>query len=298
MKADVVIIGGGPAGLTAGIFASRAGQKVLCIEKLAFGGQASLSYEIANYPGLENISGADLANKMYTHAKNLGVNFENAQVIQLKQIKSGFSIKTKNATHNAKKVIIANGLKRRTLNLSGEGELTGKGISYCASCDGGFFKNKTVAVVGGGNTAMEDVAYLSHLAKKIYLINRSENFRANQFELNKIKANKKVEILENAVVTKLFGTEYLTGVEVSVLGKKQQLKIDGLFVAIGGVPDLDFVTFDIARDNFGYIKVDENMRTSVKNLYACGDVIHKNFRQVVTACAEGAIAGNACIEGK
>ncbi len=297
MKVGVVIIGGGPAGLSAGIYAGRAGLDVLCIERLGVGGQASLSYQIANYPGFANISGADLAEKMYKHALDAGVKFEFADVIALKRLKSGFSVKTKKQTYQAQKVIIACGCKTRKLGLNNEQRLTGHGVSYCASCDGGFFKNKKVAVVGGGNTAVEDVEYLNKIAGKIYLINRSEHFKANEFALNKIKKFKKLQILTNANVVELYGQDNLTGIKVNQKGKEFDLDVDGIFFAIGSVPYLDFVKFDLAVDSYGYIKVDENMKTSVDGLYACGDIISKNLRQIVTACAEGAIAGNSCVGG-
>ena len=186
MKYDVVIIGGGPAGLSAGIFASRAGLKTLCVEKLCCGGQACISPEIANYPGLGLISGFDLGQKMSEDATKAGVEFEYATVQKLTQTKTGFCIKTKSNTFSCKKVILACGAKTRQLSLPNEQNLIGKGVSYCASCDGAFFKGKNVAVVGGGNTAITDVVYLARLAKKVYLIHRRNEFRANANEVNNI----------------------------------------------------------------------------------------------------------------
>ncbi len=298
MKVGVVIIGGGPAGLSAGIFAGRAGLDVLCFEKLGIGGQAALSFEIANYPGFENISGFDLTAKMHKQAEKLGVKFKFETVLALKKLKTGFSVRTNVATYHAEKVIIACGCKTRKLNLPNEQKLTGKGVSYCASCDGGFFKNKIVAVVGGGNTAIEDVRYLNKLASKIYLINRSGKFKAGEFEVAKVRKLKKVSVLTDANVVKLYGDEKLSAIDVDVLGKIKHIKVDGIFFAIGSVPDLSFVKTKIETDDYGYIVVDENMKTSVDGLYACGDIISKNFRQIISACSEGAIAGNSCIEGK
>lgn len=295
MKVSVVIIGGGPAGLSAGIYAARAGLNVICFERLAIGGQASLSYEIVNYPGYESISGADLTAKMHKQAEKLGVKFLFEEVIALKKLKNGFSVKTGKLTYQAEKVIIACGLKTRKLNLENEKKLTGKGVSYCASCDGGFFKGKPVAVVGGGNTAIMDVNYLNKLASKIYLINRTENFKADAFAVNKIKQLKKVEIITNANVVKLNGNEVLNSIVINKNGKNKTLNVSGIFFAIGASPNLDFIKFDLKQDKFGYIVVDNNMQTSEHNLFACGDIISKNFRQIITACAEGAIAGNACI---
>lgn len=298
MNSDVFIIGAGPAGLTAGIFTCRAGLSTICIEKLAIGGQASLSNDIANYPGFDSISGFDLTEKMVNQAKSNGLKLEWGTVKSLTKTKTGFSIKTQDHTYTAKKVIIATGCKTKKLGLKDEERLTGRGVSYCASCDGGFFANKVVAVVGGGNTAIGDVEYLSRLAKKIYLINRSEKFRAGDYAVSKIKKYKNLKILTNAQVVELFGSEKLEAISVKDDEGRKKLAVDGLFIAIGSIPDLDFVKFDLQTDPSGYIIVDDNMRTNIKNLYACGDITNRDFRQIVVACAEGAIAGNSAIEGK
>ncbi len=298
MNSDVFIIGAGPAGLTAGIFTCRAGLSTICIEKLAIGGQASLSNDIANYPGFDSISGFDLTEKMVNQAKSNGLKLEWGTVKSLTKTKTGFSIKTQDHTYTAKKVIIATGCKTKKLGLKDEERLTGRGVSYCASCDGGFFANKVVAVVGGGNTAIGDVEYLSRLAKKIYLINRSEKFRAGDYAVSKIKKYKNLEILTNAQVVELFGSEKLEVISVKDDEGRKKLAVDGLFIAIGSIPDLDFVKFDLQTDPSGYIIVDDNMRTNIKNLYACGDITNRDFRQIVVACAEGAIAGNSAIGGK
>ena len=295
MVYDVAIIGAGPAGLTAGIYACNAGLSTICFEKLAVGGQASLTYEIVNYPGFEKISGYELAQKMENHAKSCGVEIEYTNVERLNKLKSGFSLKTKAGTYKAKKVIIASGNKVKKLGLDNELQLTGKGVSYCASCDGAFFKNKTVAVVGGGNSSFEYVKYLTKIAKSVYVLNRTDIFRAGEHKLNQMKKMKNVEIITNASVKKLNAKETLQSVDLLVGGKKQNLQIDGLFVAIGHEPDLNFVNFDIALDKAGFIKVDENQKTNVENLFACGDITSKQFKQVVTACADGARAGNSCI---
>ena len=295
MVYDVAIIGAGPAGLTAGIYACNAGLSTICFEKLAVGGQASLTYEIVNYPGFEKISGYELAQKMKNHAKSCGVEIEYTNVERLNKLKSGFSLKTKAGTYKAKKVIIASGNKVKKLGLDNELQLTGKGVSYCASCDGAFFKNKTVAVVGGGNSSFEYVKYLTKIAKSVYVLNRTDIFRAGEHKLNQMKKMKNVEIITNASVKKLNAKETLQSVDLLVGGKKQNLQIDGLFVAIGHEPDLNFVNFDIALDKAGFIKVDENQKTNVENLFACGDITSKQFKQVVTACADGARAGNSCI---
>lgn len=295
---DVVIIGAGVAGLTAGIFTTRAGLKTLCLEKLAVGGQASLTYNIENFPSYASISGFDLVNKILEQAKSSGLIFKEENVISLTKKRKIFVIETKSNVYQAEKVILACGNKARKLGLENEERLTGRGISYCASCDGAFFKNKAVAVVGGGDTAVSDVEYLTRVAKKIYLINRSEKFRAGKRKIDNLSKLKNVEILKNAKVVELIGKDKLEGIKIDLAGKKKSLKIDGLFVAIGHIPDLSFLKIDIKLDNLGYIIVNEDMQSSEKNLFAAGDIVSKKFKQIITACSDGAIAGNSCVGEK
>ncbi len=292
MKYDVAVIGGGPAGLTACIFTARAGVSTICFEKLAIGGQASLSADIQNFPGIKSISGFELTQKMYEQAKELGTEFVFGDVLKLKKLKTGFSIKTKTQTYQAKKVIIAVGNVPRKLGL-GEEKFIGRGISYCASCDGNFFKGKQVAVLGGGDSAFSYVEYLSRLATHVYLINRSEKFRAQTYRVENVKKLKNVTILTNTQIKALNGDDVLTSLTLS---SGEELRIDGLFVAIGHIPNLNFMDFEIATDLNGYIIVGKDMCTSETNVYACGDIISKHFKQVITACADGAIAGNSCVE--
>lgn len=295
MKYDVLIVGAGPAGLSAGIFCMRAGLKVACLESFSAGGQLALTVNINNYPGVGDISGFELANRIKEHAISCGVEIINATVTKLSKTKTGFVAISKNNKFEAPQAIIACGCKLRGLGLPNEKQLTGKGVSYCASCDGGFFKDKVVAVVGGGRTAEEDVHYLSRIAKKIYVINRREVFRAGENALANMKKLKNVQIVAPAQVVELRGDEKLEGIVIDHNGTKKSIKLDGLFIAIGSEPNLNFVDFELETDDNGYIEVDEEMRTSVKNVYACGDIISKNFRQVINACAEGATAGNSCI---
>ena len=297
MKYDVAIIGGGPAGLTAGIFTTHAGLSTICFEKLTIGGQASISHEITNYPAFESIGGMDLSEKMFNHCQKSGVKFEFKNVLKVNKLKSGFSIKTKTETYNCKKLIIASGAKARRLNLANEKDFIGRGVSYCASCDGNFFKGKTVAVVGGGYSACEYVDYLAKITKHVYLINRSENFKAGEHRLNEIKKHKNLTILTSSQVVEINGKDVLEEVEIKTNNKTKSLKIDGLFIAIGYEPDLSFLNFEIEKDKLGFILVDEDQKTSVDNVYACGDIVSKKFKQVITACADGARAGNSCIGG-
>lgn len=297
MKYDVIIIGAGPAGLTAALFASRAGLKVMCIEKLVIGGQASLIYKVENFPTYSAIGGFEIMDKIKSQAQGFGTEFKSEHVVKLLSGKNDFDVVTNKSNYKARKVIIACGCKTRKLGLDREQELTGKGVSYCASCDGGFFKDKVVAIVGGGDTAMQDAEYLSRLATKVYVLNRTEKFKAEKYKLNNVKKLKNVEFILNAQVTRLLGKEKLEGIEIKHGEQTKRKKVDGLFVAIGQYPELEFVDFAIDKDEMGYLKVDENQLTSVKNLYACGDITSGNFKQIITACAEGARAGNSCTKG-
>ena len=291
MKFDVAVIGGGPAGLSAAIFTTRAGLSTICFEKLVVGGQAALSYDISNYPGFKSISGFDLTQKMFEQAKECGTTFTFGEVEKIKKTKTGFSIVTKTEKYLANKIIISTGTISRKLGLNEE-KFIGRGVSYCASCDGNFFKGKNVAIVGGGDSAFEYAEYLSRIAKKVYLLNRSDKFKANNFRVEKAKQIKNLEIMANVQVQNLIGEETLSAV---TLNNNKTLTIDGLFVAIGHDPKLDFLDFEIDRDKNGYIVVDEYMKTSEKNVYACGDIVSKHFKQVITACSDGAIAGNSCV---
>lgn len=297
MNFDVIIIGAGPSGLTAGIYTCRAGLRSACFEGLAIGGQASLSYDISNYPGFNSINGFELMDKIHKHATEVGLTTIYERVIGLKKVEDGFELRTKDKVYHSKKVIIASGCVARQLGLDNERSYIGKGVSYCASCDGAFYKDKIVAVVGGGDSAMEYVDYLSNIAKKIYLINRSERFKAGEHKLKKAQAINNVEIITNAQVVELHGDKHLKRIEIDKLGDRELIDVDGLFIAIGHEPRLDYLDIDLELSEHGYIKVDSNMCTNIEGLYACGDVIDKDFRQVITACADGAVAGNSCIRG-
>ncbi len=291
MKFDVAVIGGGPAGLSASLFTTRAGLSTICFEKLVVGGQASLSHDIGNFPTYESISGIDLTQKMFNQSKNSGTEFCYSAVQKVKKTKTGFSIKTKKETYTAKKLIVACGTVSRKLGL-GEEKFIGRGISYCASCDGNFFKGKQVAIVGGGDSAFVYAEYLSKLAGKVYVLNRSNKLKASLKRIENVKKLKNVKILMNTEISKLVGDKILEGVE---LNNKKSLDVQGVFVAIGHIPDLDFLDFGLKLDKNGYIVVDNYMKTSEENVFACGDIVSKHFRQIVTACSDGAIAGNSCI---
>ena len=292
---DVLIIGGGPAGLSSAIYASRSGAKTLLLEEFWCGGQTLNTYEIKNYPGFENISGADLSKKMEKQARALG-----AEIIYEKVQNVDFSAKikqifTKKHTFFAKSIILALGAKPKTLGVEGEQKLLGRGVSYCAVCDGEFFKNKVVAIVGGGNSAMEDVAYLTNLASRTYLINRSEKFRAVPTLVENTKAlirANKINLMSSSNVVKIYGTEKLESVDIknSATGEIENLRIDGLFIEIGRAPDTGFLQGKIKLDENGYILADDKLMTSCCGVFAAGDCRQKLVKQIITACGDGAVA--------
>lgn len=291
---DIIIVGGGPAGMSAGIYAARAGRSVLIVESDVIGGQASESYEIENYPGFENIAGPDLMKKMFEQTKKLGVDFLYSMVTDILPGKEQISVICLKEMLTCKRVILAMGTQSRKLNLPNEKAFIGKGVSYCAYCDGNFFKDKTVAVVGGGNTAFEDVAYLSKIAKHIYLIHRNDAFKADDIlydEVQDLVKAKKVEVFTNTVITEIVGDDVINSITIKTNeDKSQDLKVDGVFVAIGRKP-FDQILKGIELDQYGFIKVNEEMETNIPNIYAVGDITSKKIKQIVTACADGAVAG-------
>ena len=291
---DLIIVGGGPCGLSAGVYAGRSGMKTLMLEEYACGGQILNTYEIKNYPGFENVSGPDLAQKMQAQAATLGVEIKFEKAVDFDFSNDVKVVKTSKNQYLSKTVILSLGAGPRKLGLEREDELTGRGVSYCAICDGGFFKNKVVAVVGGGNSALEDAPYLANLAKKTYIINRSQKYRAQQLLVDRALALQdagKLEFVENTVVTKLLGENKLEGIQTKnlVTGEEKEIKIDGLFVEIGRIPNTDLLKSHLELDEYGYIKTDKDLMTSAKGVFAGGDVIQKSLRQIVTAGSDGAV---------
>lgn len=297
MEYDIIIIGAGPAGLTAGIYGAMANKKVLLLEKSYAGGQVAEINNIKNYPGFVEINGYDLSIKMKNQAKNLGVVFKTEEVVSCSLTNDIKTVTTHKDTYSAKAVIIATGAYAKSLDVNNEKQFLGKGLSYCATCDGNFFKDKVVTVVGGGNTSMVDCLYLSNIAKKIYLVHRREVFRAQESTLNKVKAlalgkDAKIEILTNYVVTDLIGDEKLQKIEIlnKLTNEKRYLQTDGIFIAIGRKPDTELFANQVKLTNDGFIETNEKMQTNLKNVYAIGDVRNTTLRQIVTACSDGAVA--------
>lgn len=284
---DIIIIGAGPAGLTAAIYGARANKKVLVLEVLSYGGAIINTPNIENYPVEENISGFDFATKLYNQVINLGVEVKFEKVLKI----NNNEVETNKSKYNTKTIIIATGLNNRKLLLPNEDKLIGKGISYCATCDGAFFKGKDVAVVGGGNTALEDALYLSDICNKVYLIHRRNSFRADDITVNKILERDNIEVLYDSVVTKIDGNNHLENIEIN---NNKKLNIDGLFIAIGKIPTIDFI--DIEKTEEGYIKSDELCHTNIENVFVAGDIRNKSLRQLVTATNDGAIAATEAIK--
>ena len=306
---DILVIGAGPAGLTAAIYARRASKSVLVLEALTYGGQIVNTLEIENYPAEPHISGFDFATKLYNQAKELGAEVRFERVTEIRKGSSDadashFGVITAKSEYEAKTVIIATGSANRKLGISGEEALIGRGISYCATCDGAFYRGKTVAVVGGGNTALEDALYLSDVAGKVYLIHRRDEFRGEEIAAAGLKKKANVEFILNSVVTEL-KEDGGKLVSVTVADAKsiaageptglREIPVDGLFVAVGRIPSNQSFAGLIETDEAGYIKAGENCKTNVPGIFVAGDNRTKEVRQLVTAASDGAIAATAAI---
>lgn len=292
---DIIIIGSGIAGLTSAIYALNNKRKVLILESQTYGGQIINSNIINNYPGFLEISGFDLMTNIYNQVKNLGGVIKYEEVLEITKNKK---VITKNETYEAKSIIISTGLAPRKLNLENEDKFIGKGISYCATCDGSFYKDKVVMVVGGGNTAIEDVIYLSNICKKVYLVYRRKELRKDVNLTEKVKELSNVEIIYNSNIEKLNGDESLNSVDIinKDTEKITNIIIDGLFVAIGKIPSGNIFKDLLNVTENGYIITDEDCHTNIDGIYAAGDIRKKNLRQLVTAASDGAIAAIEAIK--
>ena len=292
--ADIVIIGAGTAGLSAAIYALRAGKSVLILEQLAYGGQIINTPEVENYPGIKSISGFDFAQGLYEQATALGaeLKFEQVTGIEDGAVKK---VKTSGGEYECGAIILATGAKNRPLGLDREQQLIGSGISYCATCDGAFFKGRTVAVNGGGNTALEDALFLSNYCSKVYLIHRRDEFRGEAKQVEKLKAKENIEFVLNSTITELVGDDELSGVKVhdKVSGEDRLIEVEGLFIAIGQMPENAAFAPLIALDGAGYIVAGEDCKTNVEGIFAAGDCRTKTVRQLTTAAADGAVAALA-----
>lgn len=292
---DVIIIGSGPAGMTAAVYASRAGLDTLLIEHDAPGGKMVKTQEIQNWPGIVEANGAELAYKMYTHALSYGANFEADEIekIETNETTKIHTLTGKHKMYATKTVILATGTQERTFDLPNVQKLEGRGISYCAICDGGFYRDKTIAVFGGGYSALEEAIYLTKFAKKVYLIHRRQGFRADQSVVDDARKNPKIEFVLDVVLTEIIEHDNkLTGVKLNNTQTAEQttLDLEGIFIYIGANPRNELIKATATLDEYGYIIVNEKMATNIAGIYAAGDICAKNLRQVVTATSDGAIA--------
>jgi thioredoxin reductase (NADPH) len=293
---DLIIAGGGPAGLTAGLYAGRAMLKTLLVEKMILGGQAASTFLIENYPGFpEGIPGPELSQAMEKQARNFGLVIESGEVGALRPAGKLWEIEAGGRTLRSKAVIVASGVEPNKLGIPGEEELRGRGVSYCATCDGPFFRNQEIAVVGGGDSAVDETLYLTRFASKIYLIHRRNALRAEKILQDRAFKNPKIEILWDSVVAKVVGKNGVDGLEVRNVKTQaaRDLKVGGVFFYVGWLPLTGFLKGIVPLDPAGYVPTDENMATSAPGIFAAGDARKKTLRQVATAVGDGAIAAFA-----
>jgi len=291
---DLIIIGSGPAGLSAAIYAGRAELDTIIIEKAPLsGGQIINTYEVDNYPGIPGISGFDLGIKFREHCDRLNMNFITGEVIKF-HIEEGIKIVSleDGSIYKSKAVIIANGANPRKLMVPGEEKYSGLGVSYCATCDGAFFKNKITAVVGGGDVAVEDAIFLSRICKKVYVIHRRDEFRAAKSYSTKLMERENVEIIWDTVVENIEGDDFVNQIEIKSLktDEVKKIPVDGVFIAVGNIPNSKVYEGIVEMDKSGYIIADENCETNLPGVFAAGDIRTKELRQIITAASDGANA--------
>lgn len=296
---DMIIVGGGPGGYTSALYAARAGFNVLVLEKFSAGGQMALTHQIDNYPGFEDgIDGFSLADKMKKQAERFGARSENAEVIKVNLTVNPKEIETAKGTFLSKTVLLAAGANPRELGVDKESELIGRGVAYCASCDGMFYRGKTVVVVGGGNTAAADAILLSRIAKKVIIIHRRDTLKATRIYHEPLMNTENVEFKWDSTVTELLHEDKITGVKIKNVktGEESIIDCDGVFVSVGRKPATDFLGSQLDLDENGYIIADETTKTSIPGVYAVGDIRTKQLRQVVTAVSDGAMAVHSAEE--
>lgn len=291
-KYDLVIVGSGPAGLAAAIYAERARIRTLVIEKgMVSGGQVLTTYEVDNYPGLPGVGGYDLGTKFREHADNLGAQFAEDEVLRIEDAGDVKRIVCEHETYEAKAVILATGASHRKLAVPGEEELAGMGVSYCATCDGAFFRKKVTAVIGGGDAALEDAIFLSRMCEKVYLIHRRDEFRGAKSIQEQVFSRENIEVVWDTVVERITGTEKVEALTVKNVktGEEREISVSGVFVAVGITPASQAFEGLVEMDH-GYIKAGEDCCTSCPGIFAAGDVRTKPLRQIITAAADGANA--------
>ena len=290
---DVIIIGGGPAGYTAALYAARANLTAMVIEKFAPGGQMATTEIVENYPGfVEGINGFELGMQMKKGAERFGVKTKLAEVKSVELDKNPKLIHTSKDTFQAKTIILALGAYPRELGLPNERNLRGRGVSYCATCDGMFYKDKTVVIVGGGNTAVADAIFLAKICKKVYLVHRRDELRASKTYMESLEKTENIEFIWSSEVVEILADEFVTGVKVKSRNDDsvRMVACDGIFVAIGNVPNTELIQGQVELDEAGYVPADETTRTNIPGVFAVGDMRNKPLRQIVTAVADGAVA--------
>ncbi len=294
---DIIIIGAGPAGITAAIYALRAGVSVTIFDRNLYGGQTAITAQIENYPAIKSITGAMFAQKLYQQAIDLNANILFEEVTSVDFSDAFQTITTNKNTYTAKTVIVATGVKRRELNCEGEKEFAGKGVSYCATCDGAFFRNKNVVVVGGGNTALEDALFLSNQCKNVTLIHRRDTFRAEKYLVDAVLSRDNITILYDSNVKNIKGNHVVNAIDVYHTKQNQitTIETDGVFIAIGYEPDNEMVSHYLNVNTEGYIVSNEYCHTNIEGVFVAGDTRTKPLRQIITACADGAVAGVSAV---
>lgn len=289
---DIIVIGAGPAGLTAAIYALRAGYQVLVLEQAVYGGQVANTPTVENYPAIEKISGYEFANNLYEQAKSLGAEIKFSSVESVDFSKEEKVVNTPKESYSARVVIIANGAKRRLLGCKGEDTFSGKGVSYCATCDGAFYRGKDVAIVGGGNTALEDALFLSNNCKTVHLIHRRDSFRGNRILADSVKARENIVLHYDSEVVEIKGETVVNAITIrnNKTNEESELIVSGVFVAVGLEPDNQIFAPYLKLDEAGYLVAKEDCVTNVPGVYAAGDTRTKSLRQIVTAAGDGAVA--------
>ena len=294
MLYDVIVVGGGPAGITSAIYAKRANKSVLVIEKFMPGGQLGLIGKIESYTGFKSVDGNELSLKMFEHATSLGIEFVFEEACEYQLCDKIKTIKCNKNSYQGKAIILAQGCHSRELGIDGEQEFKGRGVSYCALCDGNFFKGKKVAVVGSGDSAFSDGVYLADLCEKVYILTK-ESLTLHNYAENEFDDKKNVELIKGGQAQKIEGDDKVSSLVYNIDGANKNVKVDGVFVAIGRQPDTANLKDKIDMTEKGFIKCDSQMQTSCKGVFACGDIRENSIRQIATAVGDGALAGTMAV---